>query len=353
MMLSSGDFAVYLAESNIFNYIGPRFGDLTIGANRERMVDAWLKSKLFRATFLNAQQIRPKLIEKARNHGAFLRIVMEEMAAEQHAHRWADNSPEELLHMRRIKEEIPDAKFIHMIRDGRDVSLSLDARPYPWVRPFPWDRKDSVIVTGVVWEWMVRQGRKEGRQLGSDYLEVHFEDLQFDPVKTLAEISEFIEHDLDHQHIQRTGIGSVRDPNTSFKGEGTSPVGRWRKKLTAEKLALFESAVGATLESVGYSLATDVAARRKHALAAARLRRFYHQYLAGKFWFKNSWIGRQYLGPLSGEQIDNIVIAVDPAKQPAEAVPNAAKTKSNLSAAPFIPPDSNQPRPSAMPRSRS
>jgi hypothetical protein len=42
MLLSSGGFAVYLAESNVFNLLVPRFGDLSVRANRERLMDAWL-----------------------------------------------------------------------------------------------------------------------------------------------------------------------------------------------------------------------------------------------------------------------------------------------------------------------
>src|SRR5208283_1006352 len=136
----------------------------------------------------------------------FIRIFMGEMARVQGAKRWADNSPEELLHAITIKKELPDALFIHMIRDGRDVSLSLDARPHRWVRPFSWDVEDRLLVTGVFWEWMVRRGRQQGQRLAGDYMEVRFEDLQAEPQTTLAKIGEFIQHDLDYERILRVGI---------------------------------------------------------------------------------------------------------------------------------------------------
>src|SRR5271155_4386191 len=161
MLLSSGGFAVYLAESNVFNLLVPRFGDLSVRANRERLMSAWLESKLFRASFLDAPEIRDKVVSGCRNGGDFLRVVMGEMARAQGVQRWADNSPEELLHAVAIKKVLPDALFIHMVRDGRDVSLSLDARPHKWVRPFSWDRKNSLLVAGIFWEWMVKEGRKQ------------------------------------------------------------------------------------------------------------------------------------------------------------------------------------------------
>jgi LPS sulfotransferase NodH len=316
MLLSSGNFAVYLAESNVFNLLLPRFGDLSISTNREKLMDAWLQSKLFRASFLDAEDIRTEVLSQCRNGGDFLRIVMQAVARSQGVQRWADNSPEELLHALVIKAALPDALFIHMIRDGRDVSLSLDARPHKWIRPFSWDHKNSLLVTGIFWEWMVERGREQGRQLGPDYLEVRFEDLQADPQTTLHKIGDFIDHDLNYQRILQVAIGSVRDPNTSFKGDPQGPVGRWKKKIPPQQLAMFQRLVGGTLENLGYPLADAQA--EVAPIAAWRLKTFYRAYLDAKFWFKNSRLGRSYLGPMSGEQIDNTVIAMDPATQPSQ-----------------------------------
>src|SRR5439155_479472 len=76
----------------------------------------------------------------------------------------------------------------------------------------------------------------------------------------LAKLSGFIHHDLDYDRIQRVGIGSVSDPNTSFrnnaKKEEFSPIGRWKRGYSAEHLVIFEKLVGKTLQAVGYELAT-------------------------------------------------------------------------------------------------
>lgn len=316
MLLSSGDFAVYLGESNVFNLLVPRCGDLNVLANLEKLIDAWLASKLFRASFLDAQHIRAKLLSDCRNGGDFLRITMGEIARMQGVRRWADNSPEQLLHSAAIKKELPDALFVHMIRDGRDVALSLDARPRKWVRPFRWDREDSLVVAGLFWEWIVQRGRNIGSKLRGDYLEVRFEDLQLDPQATLSKIGEFIQHDLNYERILKVGIGAVSEPNTSFKGDTSGPLGRWKKKISPEKLERLEKLVGTTLTDLGYPLSTSGLATG--GIATARLRTFYRTYFDAKFWLKNSRLGRAYKGPLSGFQIDETTIAVDPAVQSAK-----------------------------------
>ena len=245
MILSAGDFVVYRTESNAMNLLEPRFGDLSVSRNKEKLMDAWLNSKLFWVSGLDGDEIRKKVIAECKHGGDFLRVVMEEMARKQGTRRWADCTPEHLLYLPRIKETIPEALIIHIIRDGRDVALSTDKLGY--IKRAPWDRKPTVMAAGLYWEWIVNRGRADGRKLGGDYTEVRFEELITEPRTTLAKLGDFIEHDLDYDRIQRVGIGSVSEPNTSFKGQGGGeefcPVGRWKKGFSPENLMMFESLV--------------------------------------------------------------------------------------------------------------
>jgi len=49
MLLSSGGFAVYRAESNVFNLLSPRFGDLGVRKNRQRLMNIWLRTGMLRS----------------------------------------------------------------------------------------------------------------------------------------------------------------------------------------------------------------------------------------------------------------------------------------------------------------
>ena len=69
------------------------------------------------------------------------------------------------------------------------------------------------------WEWLGDKGREQGKRLGADYQEVRFEELVARPQETLSRLGSFIDHDLDYERIQRAGIGSVSEPNSSFLGE--------------------------------------------------------------------------------------------------------------------------------------
>ena len=286
MLLSAGNFAVYRAESNAINLLEPRFGDLSVRRNKEELMDAWIHSKLYERSGLDAESIRAKVVGECRNGGDFLRIIMGEMASQQKVERWADCTPEHLLHLERIKETIPEALIIHIIRDGRDVALSTAKLGY--VRRVWWDRTPNVMVSGLYWEWMVQKGREDGRKLGADYTEVRFEELISNPPAVLSRLAKFIEQELDYDHILKVGIGSVSQPNTSFKDSSNgafNPLGRWKQGFTSEQLAMFEALVGNTLEQLGYELGTpDRALLRRPD--SRRMRAAYRAYFDSKLWLK-------------------------------------------------------------------
>jgi hypothetical protein len=312
MLLSAGSFAVYLAESNVFNVLALRFGDLGERRNRQKLLQAWLDSKLFRATGLDAHLIEKKILEECGHAGDFLSIVMNEIARNQGMQRWAENSPETLLHLPLVKSLIPDALVIHIIRDGRDVATSLEKLRY--VRPFPWEERQNLIAAGVYWEWIVERGRSYATLLGSDYTEVHFENLIASPQETLNKVGRFIDEELDYDRIRQVGYGSVSRPNTSFQTEAKegsfSPVGRWKKSFSPTQLSRFEKIVGKTLRELGYAPATSGAGEQiPWDLEATRF--IHRSYFEAKLWFKSNSVMRAIRPALSSAEIDASVLGED------------------------------------------
>ena len=275
-------------------------------------MDAWLNSKLFLASGLDRDHIHKRVLDECQSGGDFLRIVMGEICAVQGMQRWAENSPEAMLYLPFIKQLIPEALLVHIIRDGRDVATSLGRLRY--VRAFPWEERHSLIGCGLYWEWVVQQGRSFGRSMGGDYLEVHFEELLAHPQETLHQIGRFIDHRLDYEEIQSVAYGSVSKPNTSFRteapNEGFSPVGRWKKSFSPEQLLTFERLVGPTLRDVGYSCATD-GPQMGLDLSLKATRLLHRKYFAGKRWYKNSALLRPLRPRTQGSDLDAIVLADD------------------------------------------
>jgi len=283
-LLSAGGFAVYRGYLPVYKMLLPRFGNLAELTNRKRMMDAWVRSKGFRRSGLNAEQLAVKILEECRSGGDFIRIVMGEIARGQNVARWAIYDPDNLLYIPSIKADIPEALFIHIIRDGRDVALSLSTMR--GFKPLFWEREaKGLLPTALYWEWMVRAGRQGGNRFPADYIEVRYEELVSDPRAALGKLKQFLDHDLDYDRIQNATLGRLRESNSSFPkaNDQRSPVNRWRQKLSRRELASIEAMVGTYLEELGYPLSSLV---RKSGLQEKFTRAFYFNLLTAKLWLK-------------------------------------------------------------------
>jgi hypothetical protein len=287
MLLSSGGFAYYRTESWVYDILVPKFGNLSSMRNKQRLMELWLRSDNYRLSGLDAGAITTRVMSECRHGGDFLEIVMGSIAENQHVDRWAESTPMHILYLPEIKRTLPTALVIHIIRDGRDAALSYSKTG--WSHALPWVKHKSLLMSCLYWEWMIRKGRSYRQLIGPNYMEVRFEELINNPEETLARIGGFIDHDLDYSHIFEVGIGSVKKPNTSFK-EGSredtfNPVGRWKKSLSRDEVAMVERLIGPFLEELGYEVskpAQDI----RGSLDARTFRGLYFAYFELKHWLK-------------------------------------------------------------------
>jgi hypothetical protein len=289
---------------NVFDVLEPIYGDLASPKNRIKMIDEWLRSKAFQVSGLQAETIRAQVLSECRGGSDFLRIVMDAVAQKQGVDRWIDSTPTNIPHLLRIKKDFPDARVVHIVRDGRDVALSLDKRG--WSRPLPWDRDRSLLAAGLYWEWIVRKGQKLSLSLRPNYIEIKYEDLVAKTQATLAQLANFLQHDLNYERIQQASIGSVRSPLTAFPEELRSgsfaPVGRWKTAFPADQLLPFERLVGDYLSELGYVLSD--ANTKKQTLTAKTMRWTYLYYYEFKQWAKINT-------PLSRLMVDYSAVLID------------------------------------------
>ena len=197
--------------------------------------------------------------------GAVLRAFYSMYAEREEKARWGDKSPPYVRKMRRISSVLPEARFIHLIRDGRDVALSL--------LEVEWG-PTSVEEAAEKWvEWIAR-ARRQSRQI-DHYLEVRFEDLVVEPEDSLRRVCEFIELDFDPvmntYHERATSrmtevtrefqIGggpklSASDRAVQHQFVSEPPradrISRWRAEMTAEDQLAFNAIAGELLTELGY-----------------------------------------------------------------------------------------------------
>ncbi len=147
--------------------------------------------------------------------------------------RWGDDTPSYLKRMRRIQRALSEARFIHVVRDGRDT---LAARPAQI-------NTGAAIATGQRWHKKVRSARVQAH-LMNHLLEIRYEDLVADPEPVLRRVCEFIELDFAAAMIDPPGRSRIED--------ALGPVGGWRERLEPDQLEAFEEVAGPMLDELGY-----------------------------------------------------------------------------------------------------
>jgi len=298
-LLSAGGFPLYHASPFVHTQMIQITGDPAVPNNREKLLQLWLRSKAFRRTGFGPDDLRSKILQDCKSGGDFLRITMGELARRAGVQRWAVYDIDNIMHMRTIKREIPDALFVHVVRDGRDAAVSMEKQHGG--RPLLWARERGLFAWALLWQWTVRKGRRSGQKFPADYIEIRYEDLVRDPETTLSTLGEFLDHDLDYGRIQKTAVGRVASPNTIWREESNqekfSPIERWKSKLSESDAAALEVLIGDSLQELGYPLTTG---RRSSARLNPRLgliRVLYPPYFETKVFLQSKTIvGRRAKG---------------------------------------------------------
>jgi len=151
-----------------------------------------------------------KLDERRARIGAFMETIAEKPLRAHGASRWCDGTPDNVLHMLDLAAIFPNARFVHIMRDGRFVARSFYR--------LGWSPSTTAALRQ--WHQAVTTGRSLGEDLGpTRYFEVTFERLLDDPETHLREILEFLGEDwsaeLERHEISKAAVsppGSETDP---------------------------------------------------------------------------------------------------------------------------------------------
>jgi hypothetical protein len=176
----------------------------------------------------------------------------------------------------------PKARFVHLIRDGRDVSLSAISwsRAYKLARRYSTWTEDPTTTAALWWEWHVRLGREDGGSLAPKlYHEVRYEELVSEPAKECEKLCSFLDLPYDDAmlrfHEGRTKMKPGLDAKKAWRPV-TSGLRDWRSQMPAGDVEHFEAAVGDLLDELGYARAVPRPSSEalKHA---QKIRHFFRQ----------------------------------------------------------------------------
>jgi len=161
-----------------------------------------------------------------------------------------DKTPDYVRRISTLHRLWPQARFVHVIRDGRDVCLSM--MEWPKVRPKPGDfmtwKEDPASTAAWWWAFNVRSGRDAGRSLKSGlYYELRYEALVTRPREECKLLCAFLGVPFDEAMLRFHEDQTRPDPGLERKRAGlpvTPGFRDWQSQMPAEELERFEAPAG-------------------------------------------------------------------------------------------------------------
>ena len=165
--------------------------------------------------------------------------------------RFADKTPPYLHMVDELLEVWPEARVVVLVRDGRDVALSIRRLPFG---------PNNVWAAAHWWARGIRVGLRAQEAHPGQVLTIRYEDVAADPQASVARICEFVgmAFDPDMLAIERADRSKiVADQAGWFPGLwrqiDAAGVGRWRTAMSPHDQRLFATIAGPELAAFGYS----------------------------------------------------------------------------------------------------
>jgi hypothetical protein len=185
--------------------------------------------------------LSPKEFSDCRTFRQLVCRLFEAWARYENKPRWGDKTPDYVLEIPALFRLFPEAKFIHLLRDGRDVALSsLEAC----------GDSGNVYTAALKWRDWVSAGLRAGAALPlGSCLEVKYESLLTDVRSTMEKVCEFLDEPFHEAVLAPTAFGrSSRGASLP----GRASLNRWTAAMSRDQRILFESVAGNVLKKLDY-----------------------------------------------------------------------------------------------------
>lgn len=197
---------------------------------------------------------------------------------------WLEKTPTHIFHIDQIARSLPDARFIEVVRDPRDILASKKTRKEAvWTgdryRPEQRRRKhlekayDS-LWDSLSWKSAVRAGAQARRKWRNHLITVRYEELVREPERQVRELCAALGLDFEPGML-KVPSGNRADwrqkSSRAAREISADSVGRWGEVLTPSEVALCQWLLRGELMRLGYRpTAVSFGARTGAALLMAR-----------------------------------------------------------------------------------
>jgi hypothetical protein len=207
------------------------------------------------------EAVARSLIHQASTYSQFVGLLYGQVAQQAGKPFAGEKTPDYVRSLPLLHRLFPDARILHIIRDGREVALSLRDWATPTKGPGKiamWD-DNRLAVAAMWWEWQVRAALEARATLApSTYHEIRYDDLVTDTDAAMRTATTFLglpfEQAMLDYHVGRQRPKEGRSAKGAWLPP-TSGLRDWRTQYTDDELALVELLIGDVLAELGFELA--------------------------------------------------------------------------------------------------
>ena len=199
--------------------------------------------------------------EEATTYGDFVSGLFQQRAVISGKPLVGDKTPFYIRYIPFLHRLFREVRFVHIIRDGRDVALSVLEWAHPGRGPgrYPlWD-DEPVAVCALWWQWTIQEARAGAKDITGRYAEVRYEALSSQPREVLKSVLSFLDLPFAEDPLEFHRGRTRHEPGLRSKDAWLPPtpgLRDWRTQMPPRDAELFEALAGATLQELGYERAS-------------------------------------------------------------------------------------------------